>query len=196
MVQTVVRMSSDELVDLPAEWLSQSGPVEIDLGCHKGTFLVAMAQAEPGVRFLGIERQSSRVEKCLSKISRLGLSNAWAIRREGLGGLRLPGLRTIHVSFPDPWPKRRHWDRRLVNAAFLKEVWEALEPGGTLRLMTDDGPYFLAMQDALARFDGFQETAWDDGREYPKTEFQKRFEAESKPIYRVALARCDSRSSE
>lgn len=188
-------MSGDDLPVLLPEWLTHPGSIEIDLGCHKGTFLVAMAQAEPHVRFLGIERQSSRVEKCLTKIARLGLSNAWAIRAEGLGDLRLPGLRAIHVSFPDPWPKRRHWDRRLVNAKFLEEAWEALEPGGVLRLMTDDEPYFLAMREAVEKFGGFLETTWDDGRDYPKTEFQKRFEADSKPIYRAALARCDSRSS-
>ena len=179
------------------EWLALGLPIEVDLGSHKGAFLVAMAELYPEHRFLGIERQTSRVDRCLKKIARLGLSHAHAVRGEGIGLMRELGLRArvVHVSFPDPWPKRRHWSRRLVNTAFLRDVWEVLEPGGVLRLMTDDEPYFRAMEEAVAAFEGFEPTAWNDGREYPPTEFQQKFEG-VKSIYRLALRRCDSSNSE
>jgi len=61
--------------------------------------------------------------------------------------------------------------------------------------MTDDEPYFRAMEEAVAAFEGFEPTAWNDGREYPPTEFQQKFEG-VKSIYRLALRRCDSSSSE
>ena len=82
----------------------------------------------------------------------------------------------------------------MVNGEFLREVWRLLEPGGALRLMTDDEPYFRAMELATAGCDGFSPTGWDDGREYPPTEFQQKFESRL-PIYRLALRRCDSMSS-
>lgn len=175
-------------------------PVEIDLGCHRGTFVVAMAERYPGTRFLGVERQLGRVQRCQAKIERLGLTNAHVIAGEGLNTLRevLPAgaASVIHVSFPDPWPKRRHWDRRLVNGEFLRAAWRALIPGGALRLMTDDAAYFEAMGNVVADGDGFVPAPWDDGREYPETEFQKKFAASGKPVHRLALRRCDSISSE
>ncbi len=183
-------------VELPSVWGQQTSPIEVDVGCHRGTFLVAMAESYPERRFLGIERQPSRVERCLKKIGRLGLQNAYAVQGEELSILRELELRVrvIHVSFPDPWPKRRHHVRRMVNGRFLAEAWSALEPEGTLRLMTDDESYFRAMErDALA-FDGFEPVAWDDARTYPPTEFEMKFVG--KPVYRRALRRCDSTSSE
>lgn len=180
---------------LPDGWLRGDDPIEIDLGCHKGAFLVEMAARFPGSRFLGVERQSSRVERCLAKIKRLGLANAWAIRSEGLGALSLKNVDVIHVSFPDPWPKRRHWSRRLVNQRFLDDAWATLKPGGVLRIMTDDEPYFRSIESAVSGSSAFEPIAWDDGRDYPPTEFQKRFLGIGKPIYRLALARCEASSS-
>lgn len=180
---------------LPAAWASSTAPLEVDLGSHKGAFLVAMAELYPERRFLGLERQWSRVERSLKKIERLGLSNAAAVQSEGLGALAGLGLRanTMHVSFPDPWPKRRHQAKRLIDAKFLTDAWPLLEPGGWLRLMTDDEPYFRAMELAASTSEGFAPGAWEDGRLYPPTEFQKKFE--TRPIYRLALRRCDSMSS-
>jgi tRNA (guanine-N7-)-methyltransferase len=188
---------SGQLPEGNAALLETVGSWEIDLGCHRGTFLVAMAESFPESRFLGIERQRSRVERCLKKIDRLGLQNAHAIQAEGLAELRKRGLRAriIHVSFPDPWPKRRHQSRRLVNRSFLDEAWQVLEPAGVLRLMTDDAPYFEAMRMAAGDCAGFREVDWEDGRVYPETEFQRKFAAIAKPFYRLALRRCDSIAS-
>lgn len=178
------------------EWLESAAPLEVDVGSHKGAFLVAMAALYPERRFLGIERQAGRVDRSLRKIERLGLANAFAIQGEGISAMREMDLKAavMHVSFPDPWPKRRHHGKRLVKRAFLVEAWGRIERGGMLRLMTDDEPYFRAMEEASASCDGFERVEWDDGREYPPTEFQMKFE--SLPIYRLALRRCDSMSSE
>lgn len=183
---------------LSFDFLPSAGPVEIDLGCHRGLFVVEMATRYSAPFFLGVERQRHRVERCAAKIVRLGLANAHVIQGEGLETLRaLPANRVdvIHVSFPDPWPKRRHHARRLVNREFVGEAWRALRADGSLRLMTDDEPYFFAMRDAADGFAGFRAIAWDDGRDYPETEFQKKFAAIAKPIHRLALRRCDSMSS-
>lgn len=180
------------------EFLPARGPIEVDLGCHRGRFVVEMAMRYPANYFFGVERQRHRVERCAAKIARLGLTNAHVIQGEGLEVLQaMPaaGADVIHVSFPDPWPKRRHHSRRLVNRSLLAAAWRVLRTNGSLRLMTDDGPYFLAMRAAAEGFAGFRPMAWDDGRDYPETEFQKKFVAAAKPIHRLALRRCDSTSS-
>ena len=162
----------------PADWLTQdAAPLEVDFGCHRGVFLIGMARLHPDSNFLGIERQPARVERCLAKIARHELTNAHALPGEGAECLRehIPDacVSVLHVSFPDPWPKRRHAQRRLVDAEFLDEARRILCLNGTLRLMTDDAPYFAAMCELTTS--GWQETGWDDGREHVRTSFEKRF---------------------
>lgn len=176
----------------PLEWSLPLDPLEIDVGCHRGAFLVGMAERYPRIRFLGIERQRNRVERCQKKLVRLGISNAQVRQDEGLmGALQTLGsgsVSAIHVSFPDPWPKRRHHVRRMVNAGFLNEAWEILVPGGQLRLMTDDEPYFRAMELAAGQAsERFYPVEWEDGREAPLTEFQRKFAAMGLTPYRLAL---------
>ena len=163
---------------IPASWFGPGAPpLEVDFGCHRGTFLIGMAEKYPETNFLGIEKQPARVERCLAKIRRLGLSNAMAVQGEGFAALALwlpeESASTIHVSFPDPWPKRRHASRRLVTKDFLEATARILCRGGVLRLMTDDRAYFVEIKNLLR--EGWEELLWDDGFERPVTAFEKTF---------------------
>lgn len=148
-----------------------------------------MAAAFPGRNFLGIEKQSSRVEDCNKRLRRLGLTNAIAIRGEGAQALKdlLPyaSATILHVSFPDPWPKHRHERRRLVTPDFLAEAARVLRAEGVLRLMTDDENYFSRMRNLTA--EGWKDVPWDDGIERPATNFEKTFLALGKIPFRCAL---------
>jgi tRNA (guanine-N7-)-methyltransferase len=174
------------------KWIERGMPVELDLGCHRGRFIVAMAGTHPGRIFIGIERQAGRVAKCLRKIDRLGLTNATAVRgdcMEVLESLPDGSIDVIHVSFPDPWPKRRHQARRLVTGAFLAAAWRSLRRGGDLRLMTDDRDYFLAMRTAIEADGRWAAFDWTDDRVYSETEFERKFSESGKAVYRLALGR-------
>ncbi|MFZ0709845.1 MAG: tRNA (guanosine(46)-N7)-methyltransferase TrmB [Terrimicrobiaceae bacterium] len=177
---------------LPARWQGAgSPPLEIDVGCHKGGFLVEMAQRFPFSNFLGVERQRKRVDKARKKISRLGLANAAVVHGDGLETVaQLPALCAdyVHVLFPDPWPKRRHNIRRMVRAEFLGEIARILKRQGLLRLLTDDPDYARAMEIHAAHLAEFQ-PAVDESREYPPTEFQIKFLADSRPLYGLLLKR-------
>lgn len=188
--QGIPKESGDSAAELV--WQDSSLPLEVDVGCHRGAFIVEMAQRYADVRFLGIERQRSRVERCQSKIKRISLPNAQVIQGEGLESVcQLLGSRAVskvHVSFPDPWPKRRHHVRRMVNPQFLEQAHYLLNVGGELRLMTDDAPYFEAMQEAVdAMPDRWQLISWEDGREVAETEFQRKFAAKGLVPFRLAL---------
>jgi len=174
----------------PASWLEAGAPpLEIDIGCHKGLFLTGMAALYPGHNFLGIERQHERVVRTRRKIEALQLANAAVLRAEGLESVKgLPGgsASCIHVLFPDPWPKRRHHIRRLVQTEFLAAAWRVLRTPGRLRLVTDDADYARAMREAARGFPAFREVPAEE-REYPLTEFQKKFLADGRPVHALFL---------
>jgi tRNA (guanine-N7-)-methyltransferase len=177
---------------LPAGWWgAQARPLEIDVGCHKGRFLADMAERFPDHNFLGIEHQAERVERAWKKIRLRGLDNAAVVCAEGvetLAGLPDGAATWIHVLFPDPWPKRRHHIRRLVQEDFLAGCRRVLAPGGLLRLVTDDAPYAAAIRAVAARAPGFAEEPASD-RDYPITEFQSKFLAEGRPVFTLFLRR-------
>lgn len=175
---------------IPEDWFAPGAPpLEVDFGSHRGVFLTGMAQLHAGRNFLGIERQAERVRKTLGKIKRLGLPNAWAVQGEGTTALRegLPAgsVAVLHVSFPDPWPKRRHASRRLVNAEFLREAWRVLRPDGVLRLMTDNEPYFRQMEEAVRPL--WPEVPWDG--ETVATSFELTFRGLGQEPFRLAVRR-------
>jgi tRNA (guanine-N7-)-methyltransferase len=173
--------------------------IECDFGASKGKFLTESAVLNPTVFFAGIEGLSDRVKRANRKIERQGIVNASLWRgwgKESLDALVPDGfLDTLHVSFPDPWPKRRHWFRRLVNVAFLGVAATKLKHGGVLRLMTDHPGYFDSMKQELVIHGGWVEVEWTDGLMRPVTEFETIFLAKGDPIGRIAVKRVEELKS-
>jgi tRNA (guanine-N7-)-methyltransferase len=187
---------NDGLVEARAELIRKTASfarIECDFGASKGKFLTESAVLNPLVFFSGIEGLSDRVKRANRKIERLGIPNAALWRgwgKESLDALVPDGfLDTLHVSFPDPWPKRRQWVRRLVNVSFLEVAVTKLKPDGTLRLQTDHPGYFASMKDQLALHGGWIEIPWEDDLPRPVTEFETIFLAKGAPIGRVAVRR-------
>ena len=161
------------------------------MGCHKGRFLVETALRCPASNFLGVERQRERVERAKRKIALHGIGNAEVLHGDGLEIIRrLPDACAdcVHVLFPDPWPKRRHKIRRMVGGKFLVEVLRILKVRGLVRLVTDDAEYARAMESHAAGIAAYQRTENDLGN-YPLTEFQIKFLADSRPVYGLAFER-------
>lgn len=170
-------------------------PLEVDLGCGDGAFLVAMAGQTPEHNFLGVERLLGRVRKTSRRTAREGLENVRLLRIESHYTLRhlLPGgsVAVAHVMFPDPWPKRRHNHRRLIQTEFLDAVQRVLAPGGELRLTTDDLPYFTHMRAVFQKHPAFVEEPWEPGEDYPQTDFERLFRGKNLPIYRALLRKTE-----
>lgn len=165
-------------------------PLEIDLGCGDGSFLLGMAAEHADRNFLGVERLLGRVRKVGKRISRAGLTNAKVLRLESrytIEWLFPPeSVSRLHLLCPDPWPKAKHHRKRLVQQDFLEALWKVLEPGGEFLFMTDHPEYFEWASDQVARFGKLERLAWnEDTFFYPKTDFQIQWEAEGKSMHRL-----------
>jgi tRNA (guanine-N7-)-methyltransferase len=171
------------------EIFGNQNPVELDLGAGDGGFAIAYAQQHPGINLVAVERLLGRVRKIEKRAARNELANVRVLRLEfgyTVRHLLLPGsISVAHIMFPDPWPKRRHWDRRLVQPDFVRDLAAALRPGGEFRFTTDHADYFETAQAAVVEA-GVLERApeWDWSLD-PKTDFQQGFEAEGRVTNRA-----------
>lgn len=126
----------------------------LEIGFGRGEFLLALAAVSPDSDFVGIEVSWKRALKLARKVARARNPNVLLVvgrGEEALGDWFDPqSLAEIWVNFPDPWPKLRHAERRLIQPAFAALAARALAPGGTLFVATDDVPYAHQIDEALA----------------------------------------------
>jgi len=170
---------------------TRPAPLEADIGCGEGAFLIARARQHPERNFLGIERMLGRVHTVCRLAAAERLENVRLVRIESLYAVThlLPksSVSVAHVLFPDPWPKRHHQPRRLIQDEFMSGLRGVLQPGGELRVKTDDLPYFQWMEKVFARSFGFERIDWEEESGYPITNFEQRFLDKGMPIHRARL---------
>jgi len=144
--------TGSEPLDLPGMF-GRDAPRTLEIGFGNGENLVALAAAHPDQDFMGAEVHAPGVGHLLHKAAGAGLTNLRVSRQDAVDLLREriapESLATILVLFPDPWHKKRHHKRRLINAEFAVLAASRLKPGGTLQLATDWTPYAESMLEVL-----------------------------------------------
>lgn len=129
-------------------------PLEVEVGTGKGLFLMSAAARDPDRDFLGIEVAAKYARFAAARLAKSGCPNARIIHGDGQKLFReyLPPrtAAAVHVYFPDPWWKKRHIKRRLLNDEFLRNVQRVLEPGGRFHFWTDVEDYFQATLTRIA----------------------------------------------
>jgi len=156
-----------------------------EIGFGNGEHLLALAASRPAEEFLGIEVHRPGVGRLLLRLEERGLDNVRVICRDAVEVLErnLEGacLDEILIFFPDPWPKKRHHKRRLIQGPFVRLLAERLRRDGLLRLATDWEPYAAAMLAVLAAEPRLSNVAEDGGfiprpAERSPTRFERRGE--------------------
>jgi tRNA (guanine-N7-)-methyltransferase len=158
----------------------RDAPKILEIGFGMGETTAAIAQAHAENDYLGIEVHTPGVGALLRRIAKLGLSNVHLIQHDAVEVLQHmiapTTLDGVHIFFPDPWPKKRHHKRRLIQAPFLALLASRMKAGATLHLATDWEDYALEMLEVLRAEPALKNTAGDFS-ERPDTRPQTKFEA-------------------
>lgn len=183
-----------EILD-PTALFSAPLPVEMEIGCGKGGFLLRRAQDLPDRNFLGVEWANKIVRYAADRMARWGVTNVRLMRTDATHlishQMTDECLTMLHIYHPDPWPKKRHHKRRLIQSPFLAKAVDRLVPGGRIAIQTDHAEYFKQIQQVVAAERRLEVTAFEDdqagvidGR--VRTNFEIKYLREGRAIYQIA----------
>jgi tRNA (guanine-N7-)-methyltransferase len=181
-------LSGVEPYDPPA-WFGRTAPLVLEIGSGMGESTAALAAAAPDVDHIAVEVYEPGLAQLLMRLADAGLDNVALLRGDAVALLRdlVPpaSLAGMRIFFPDPWPKRRHRKRRLVQPDFVALAASRLEPGGFLHLATDWEDYAVQMRTVCDAEPALENTACDwtprpDWR--PVTKFEQRARLEGRTV--------------
>jgi tRNA (guanine-N7-)-methyltransferase len=173
---------SDAPIDLD-RLFGRHAPRMIEIGFGAGEALLAFAQHHPEIDCIGIEVHPPGVGRVLHNVHLAEVKNIRVSRHDAVEvlGRQIPvaSIDLVHIFFPDPWPKKRHHKRRLIQTSFADLLARVLRAGGALRLATDWEPYALHMREVLDVHPAFTNSGGPDGfvarsEERPLTRFEQR----------------------
>jgi len=168
--------ADEQILDFTALF-ELAAPLTLEIGFGDGDNLVAMAAAAPEQNFLGIEVHDPGVGHCLLCAAKHDLHNLRVIKQDAVEVLneRIPdhSLNRVNLFFPDPWPKKRHHKRRIVQPGFVELIARKLRPGGCLHVATDWPNYAEHIAAVLETSSDFEPLP-DYPRDRVATRFDKR----------------------
>ena len=187
--------------EMKGKWDSVFGnrnPIHIEVGMGKGRFIMELAQRNPQINYIGIERYSTVLLKALQKREQLPVSNIcfMCIDAKELGEIFEKGeVEKIYLNFSDPWPKDRHAKRRLTSDRFLPIYDQILKKDGIIEFKTDNQDLFQYSLESIP------EAGWTvDAHTFDlhnsemaegnvMTEYETKFCSEGKPICKLVASR-------
>ena len=152
-----------------AEEFSQYREIRLELGCGKGRFTCEQALREPDVLLLALEKVPDAMVVAMERVVEQGIPNV-----------------RLYINFPDPWPKKKQFKRRLTAPEFLDKYRALLPEGGAVWFKTDNGPLF---DWSLESFRGCGWALADMPEGTPMTDYEARFTEMGLPIHRVVATR-------
>ena len=170
-----VELSEGGALDVKTLFLKEQ-PVILEIGFGMGDTLVAMAENHPELNFLGIEVHKPGVGHLLRLVAEKQLTNIKVIRDDATVLLRDyvldNSLFGVHIYFPDPWHKKKHHKRRLIQASLLKRLHQRLESNGYIHIATDWDDYAEHIKEVFKESSDFSLS--DKVIERPETKFERR----------------------
>ena len=195
-------LAINEPQEFKGKWnkvFGNDNPIHLEIGMGKGVFLTTLAERNPNINFVGIEKYSSVLIRALEKCDTLELENIRFIRMEAeyIEDVFEEGeVDHIFLNFSDPWPKDRHAKRRLTSVNFLKRYDTILKKGGVVEFKTDNDDLFKFSLEQVPEA-GWEIVAqtWDlhNDEELVKgntmTEYETKFSKLGNPIHKMIIKR-------
>ncbi|MDC8805144.1 tRNA (guanosine(46)-N7)-methyltransferase TrmB [Halomonas pacifica] len=174
----------------------------VEIGFGMGASLIEQAETHPDTDFIGIEVHAPGVGKLLDEADKRGLTNLRVFREDAVRVLDecfpADSIDTLQLFFPDPWPKKKHHKRRIVQPAFVELIRRRLKVGGTLHMATDWENYAEHMAEVMAAAPGYRNTATAETAPYvprpefrPLTKFEARGERLGHGVWDLIFARSE-----
>ena len=152
-----------------------ANPVILEIGFGNGASLLQMAQNAPGKNFIGVEVHRPGVGKLINDANSAGVKNLKVFCEDAIEVLAVniadASLDGVQLFFPDPWHKKKHNKRRIVQPAFAQTIRYKLKTGGYFHMATDWEPYAEQMLEVMSAADGFTNQA-GAGQYSPKPEYR------------------------
>ncbi|MEE8509060.1 MAG: tRNA (guanosine(46)-N7)-methyltransferase TrmB [Myxococcota bacterium] len=191
----------------PREWFAAPGrPLEIEIGSGKGTFLVQQAPLRAAVNYLGLEKSLEFYRYAADRVRRRGLDNVRLLRTDAAEFLRFwcgDGVAAaVHLYFADPWPKKRHHKRRIIQDWVLGDLHRILGPAGELRLVTDHEELWAwYVQCAHRHAHLFEPRPFEPPDsaapgEIVGSNFERKYRREGRPLYAMTLVKKSDEATE
>lgn len=166
--------ASDQLLDFQ-QLYGRQAPVILEIGFGMGDSLIEMAAQHPQNNYLGIEVHKPGVGRLLGKVSEQALTNLRVMQFDAIEVLKnqIPdaSLSAVYLFFPDPWHKKRHQKRRIVQDSFVQLIRQKLTIHGQFHMATDWEHYASQMLDCMKQAPGFKNCA-SDGEYIPRPEYR------------------------
>lgn len=172
-----------------------NNPIHIEIGMGKGKFIMTLAQQNPGINYIGIEKYSSVLLRGLQKLEDEDLNNIRFIRMDAENICQMfdkDEVDRIYLNFSDPWPKDRHAKRRLTSRQFFDLYDQILKKDGILEFKTDNVSLFdfslEEVKEAGWKLDAFTRDLHHDNtmnQGNVMTEYEERFSAKGNPIHKL-----------
>ncbi len=163
----------------------------VEIGFGNGDFLIKHALNNPEHMHIGFEISGISIGKVVKKAQRLGIENLRVARIDAYWGFYLlladESVDTIYMNFPDPWPKKRHMERRLTNPENLFIFHRKLQPGGALHLKTDEFFFVEYTMENASYMGGWEWTLQENAISEEPTKYERKWIEEGKTIYRLTL---------
>ncbi len=182
---------------MPADWEAVFGngrPLALEIGCGIGDFIAQTASEQPEQNFIAIDFYNKGCWKTCRRIDKAGLTNVRVLRVEARQFIaeRIPkeSLAAVYINCPDPWPKKKHRKRRLVNRQFMEFLRDYLAPGADFYFATDFDDYGIDVAGLLVGLEEFENLLAPDLYRhelagYHLSKYMRKFMAEGKKIYFV-----------
>ena len=181
------------------DYFQDGKPIQLEIGMGKGKFLMRLAEKNPHIHYIGIEKYSSVLVRALEKMEETPLDNIHFIRMDAeniVNVFEKGEVDQIYLNFSDPWPKDRHARRRLPSKEFLARYDQILVPDGKVEFKTDNrGLFDFALEQREiagwnldgCTFDLHHDENMNEGN--VMTEYEEKFSSMGNPIYKMIISR-------